>query len=548
MAFPCHSSPGRDRNTGDTESARQQLETGLVDELRSLTESGKLSSMLQAIEILRSRNLSGTEFGRVVNGINVLLIKLVYPDAPGRLPAVDLPQTHNYTRIIKEAEKGNYIRPPADSDDFFEYILPFLSVNDQTSPESYSDILRDLSKAAELRPNSILPPYFQGLIHERAGRNAQAEQAFRRAYAISEECYPALAGSARIMRQSGNVSGAAAVFQDLVVRHPDSNMLKRELGITYYRANNWSRALPVVDELLLSNPRDGELLLMKAHILIEQGLYSQANAPLDIYASINPGNRNYLFYRARVQAEGSRNRDSALNYLRSILRTSPNDAEALAYAANLLMESQRSADLQEGREYLERLRRLSGTSVEVLSLSLQDAVRRENWQEAQGFLNRILAVRRTPQDLMDGYLVERGLGNNTRALNYAQELYNRDQNNNDYILIYISALIDNNRRDEASRLLENRINSVSSGSVKSRLYYLRSRIQPNEDAVLGDLRSSIFEDPRNLEALIAMFEIYHKRREERRAVYYLRQALAIAPDNPRLQRYARDYASLLNTR
>ena len=548
VVFPCYSSPSAERDPSTTDAARQQLETGIVEEVTVLTESGRLSSMLQAIEILRSRNLSGTDFGRMVTGINVKLIGLVYPDAPGRLPAVDLPQAHNYTRIIREAERGNYVRPSADSDDFFEYILPFLAVNDQTRPETYNDILRDLTKAAELRPNSVFPPYFQGLIHERAGRNAQAETAFRRAYAISNECYPALAGSARIMRQSGNLAGAAAIFQDLVLRYPDSMDLKRELAITYYQARNWARALAVVDELLHTAPRDGELLLMKAHILIEQGQFSQANGPLDIYASINSNNRNYLFYRARVQAEGSRNRDSALNYLRSILRNNPNDAEVLTYAANLLMASQRPADLQEGREYLERLRRLSGTSIDVLSLSLHDAVRRESWQEAQGYLNRILAVRRTPQDLTDAYYVERGLGNNARALTIARELYDRDPNNNDYILIYISALIDNNRRDEASRLLEARINSLGGGSVKSRYYFLRSRIQPNEEAVLGDLRSSIFEDPRNLDALIAMFEIYHRRREERRAVYYLRQALAIAPDNPRLQRYARDYASLLNTR
>jgi hypothetical protein len=42
-----------------------------------------------------------------------------------------------------------------------------------------------------------------------------------------------------------------------------------------------------------------------------------------------------------------------------------------------------------------------------------------------------------------------------------------------------------------------------------------------------------------------MFEIYHRQREERRAVYYLRQALAIAPDNPRLKRYEKQYADLL---
>jgi Tfp pilus assembly protein PilF len=62
---------------------------------------------------------------------------------------------------------------------------------------------------------------------------------------------------------------------------------------------------------------------------------------------------------------------------------------------------------------------------------------------------------------------------------------------------------------------------------------------------MNDLRSSLFEDPRNLSALIAMFDIYHRRRDDRRAVYYLKQALSLAPDNPQLRRYETEYASLL---
>jgi uncharacterized protein HemY len=284
---------------------------------------------------------------------------------------------------------------------------------------------------------------------------------------------------------------------------------------------------------------------MKAHILIEQGNYAQANTPLDRYASINANNRFYLFLRARVQAEGNRNRDSALNYLRSIIKNNPNDEEAIIYAARLLTESQRPADQAEGRELLGRLQQSSGSSLEVLGLSLRDAVQRENWREAQTYLYQILAVRRTAADLADAYYVERGLGNNARALAFARELYEKDTSNNNYIAIYISALIDNGRKDEASRLLESRLSSARAGNERSMYYFLRSRIQNNEESDLADLRSSIFEDPRNLDALIAMFEVYHKRREERRAVHYLRQALAIAPDNPRLRRYEREYSALL---
>jgi tetratricopeptide (TPR) repeat protein len=481
----------------------------------------------------------------MMNGIITVLIRLVYPDAAVRLPVMDLPQTYSYTRIIREAERGNYVRPSEDSTDFFEYILPFLAVNNSTGAETLQYALADLTKAGVMRPFSVLPPYFSGLVYERTGRYAQAEAAFKKAYGISNEFYPALASSARVMGLSGRRSEAAAILSELVIRYPDSLYIKRQLAVNYYENGDWSRAGPAVDEILQNEPRDGEFLLMKARILIEQGNFAQAHAPLDIYASINANNRFYLFLRARLQAEGNRNRDSALNYLRSIIRSNPDDEEALIYASRLLMESQRPADQAEGREFLSRLRKTSSSSVSVLSLSLRDAIRRENWQEAQGLLNRILAVLRTVQGLIDGYNIERGLGNNSRALAYARELYEKDSSSNEYTLIFISALIDSGRREEALRMLESRLSSSDSGTAKSRLYFLRSRTQSSEEAALGDLRSSIFEDPRNLEALIAMFEIYHRRREERRAVYYLKQALAIAPDNPRLKRYESEYASLL---
>jgi Tfp pilus assembly protein PilF len=246
-----------------------------------------------------------------------------------------------------------------------------------------------------------------------------------------------------------------------------------------------------------------------------------------------------------VQAEGYRNRDAALNYLRSILRNAPGDEEAAVYAARLLLDSARPEDQAEGRELLRRLLEAAAPSTAVEALGLQDAIGRENWQEAQGYLNRLLERRRSSQDLLNAYTVERGLGNNARALSYARELYERDAAGDEGITAYISALIDTGRQDEAGRMIEGRLSGAPGGPVKSRYYYLRSRIRAGEESVMNDLRSSLFEDPRNLSALIAMFEIYHRRRDERRAVYYLKQALALAPNNPQLRRYETEYAGLL---
>ena len=521
---------------------------GLADEIRGLSETGILSSMLQANELIRSRDLSGSDFGRIILGLNTILIRYVYPDSLTRLPVIDLPQTSNYTRIIRETERGNYVRPSESSNDFYEHILPFLAINEQTGADIRQAALIDLEKAQRLHPSSVLPHYFSGLIHEWSGSLDRAISSYKMAYEISNIFYPAQICIARVTRLLENSTGAVSILSELVVIYPDSMEIKRELALSYYLSRDWSRALPAIEEILQTQPRDDEFMLMRAYIMIDQGHYSQANASLDNFASIstaNAANKNYLYMRARVQFEGNRNRDSALNYLRSIFRTDPDDVEALIYAVTLLMDSQRPADQTESRELLTRLRRAAGSSIDVLSLSLRDAVRRENWQEAQGYLNSILGTRRTAADLTDGYYIESGLGNNARALIYARELYDRDTSNNDYLVIYISALIDNGSRDEASRLIENRLNSVTNSQIKSRFYYLRSRLRANTNDALSDLRSSLFEDPRNLDAIIAMFEIYHNSREERRAVYYLRQALAIAPDNPLLRRYEIEYAALL---
>jgi predicted Zn-dependent protease len=142
--------------------------------------------------------------------------------------------------------------------------------------------------------------------------------------------------------------------------------------------------------------------------------------------------------------------------------------------------------------------------------------------------------------------VERAQGNNAAAFSYAQELYRRDPTNEEGIIAYISALITQGRRDEAARMIDSRLDGMSGGVLRSRYLYLRSRTRNTEELMLNDLRASLFENPRNLNAMIASFEIFHGRNDERRALYYLRQALALAPDNPRLRQYEAMYAGALN--
>jgi Tfp pilus assembly protein PilF len=209
------------------------------------------------------------------------------------------------------------------------------------------------------------------------------------------------------------------------------------------------------------------------------------------------------------------------------------------------MESTRTEDQNEGRELLRRLLAAENPSLLVVNLAVQDAIRREAWREAQPYISRLLEERRSLQDLLSAYQVEHGLGNHAAALQSARELYEREPSNEEGISAYISALIDTGRGGEAGQIIESRLAVLSGGILKGRYYYLRSRLRTNEELVMNDLRSSLFEDPRNLNALIAMLEIYRRRGDDRRAVYYLKQALALAPDNPQLKRYEAEFASQL---
>jgi tetratricopeptide (TPR) repeat protein len=534
---------------GERREGVPSRQEGVVEEIRVLTESGVLSSMLRALELIHGRrDLESSEFGRVMSGVNTALIRRIYPDSAAQLPPVDLPQSHVYARILREAERGGYTRPAADSSDYLEYILPFLALLDDTSQagqERFLSALPDLETARKLRPDSTLAPFFSALALEKAGRLKEAEKTYADAYAISSECYPAMMGLVRLINNAGRKKEALKLLSDLAARYPGNMEIKRQLAAAYYDNGDWTRAEPLVEEVLRRDSRDGDFILMWAHILMERDRFAQAQTPLDQYAAIDPNNRLYLFLRARLQAEGYHNRDSALNFLRSILRVSPGDEEALIYAARLLMESPRPADESEGRELLGRLLKSSSPSPAVLSLALRDAVRREDWQEAQELVNSLLKDRRSTGDLLDAYTVERGLGNRARALAYARELYERDPSDDEGRVVYIAALIDAGRREEAGKMIESRLSALAGGQVKSRYYYLRSRLRTDEEAALADLRSSLFEDPRNLDTLIAMLEVYHRRKDERRAVYYLKQALAIAPGSPRLKRYEREYADHL---
>jgi Tfp pilus assembly protein PilF len=517
---------------------------GTADEIRSLVESGTAPSLIRALDLIRSRSLGESEFGRVMNALAVNLLKKVYTGLVVQFPPVDPPRNHLYTRLLQDAEGGRYTPPEANSRDYLEHVLPFLAYL-QVRNERILSAVPDLEEAQKLNPKSVLAPYFLGLIYERTGRLEEAREFYNRVYTLSKECYPAVLGLVRILETQGRRTDGINLLLEQVQFNPDNRGLRRQLAFFYYRDGAWSTVEPLLGELIQEDPKDSPLYLMRAHALAELGRILQAQPLLDVYGASDSTSRLYLFLRSRLQAEGYQNRNAAQNYLRSLLRLYPNDEEASVYAVRLLLDSSRREEQAEGQDILRRLLLGRDPSEEVWSLAVYDAIRREAWWEAREYLSPLLKGRRSSQDLLYAFRVERGLGNNAGAYQAARELYERDPANEEWIIVYASALIDTSRREEASRIIDGRLARLGGGVTKARYYYLRSRLRTSEEAVLNELKSSLFEDPRNLDAIIGTIEIYRNRRDDRRVLYYLRQALALAPNDSRIKAWKEEYASQL---
>ncbi|MDR0557955.1 MAG: tetratricopeptide repeat protein [Treponema sp.] len=518
----------------------------IAAEIRALVYSGIPSSLLKALNLIRAQNLSNGEFGRTMNAVIVYMLQSLYPGVQGQLPASSPPQNALYTKILLGADKGIYTAPPPNGD-YLECVLPFLAlIKDAGSATEDSArllaSLPDLERAVALYPNGVAPRYFIGFVYEKTGRFTEARAAYSEALALSKECYPAALGLARLLTNEGQYQEAAQSLSDSLMVFPGNMDIKRQLAITYYEMEDWPRADSALAEIVQKNNKNGDFILMYARTLIEREQFARAQSQLDAYALINAHNPHYLFLQARVQAEGFHNRDAALNYLRVFRNAPAIEGEALAYMVKLLLESDKTEEQAEGKRILAELLVKENPSLAVIELAAADAIRREAWGEARPYVRRLLDERRSSADLANAYTVEHGLNNNASALAYARELFQKEPSNTEAALVYIAALIDTGRTAEAASLIDARLSAAPAGAVKSSYYYLRSRTRSGDESRLNDLRSSLFEHPRNLQSLIAMFEYYY-RQGDRRALYYLKQALAIDPDNIRLKRYEKEYAN-----
>jgi thioredoxin-like negative regulator of GroEL len=542
----CQSAPGPASAPGSAPQSSVPAmvsSQGLNDELRALVEIGTPSSLSTAISHIAEQKLGNSEFGRTLNALTVLIFQTVYPGYAVQLPLSDPPQINAYAGILRNIADKRFEAPSNEainSSDYLAIVLPSLVLinpGPEINTETYQAALPGLELARAMRLRSVLAPYLLGIAYEGSGLNDDAEEAYRYAWTLSYECYPAALALASLMHKTGREAEALALVQEVKAHYAGVAAADRLLAEIYYSEGNWSAAEPMIAAVLNQNPQNAAFLLMQARTRLELGAKNQAKESLNRYAQIaSPGGRDYRFLQAQL-LEG----DEARTTIRSLQKEYPNDSEIAAYAAGLLLASNQAADQAEGRTLLSTLMQNSAVNNTLLVTALQDAVQRQSWNEARSYLQQIPSGEQTTQTLLLACQVWSALGDYQAELSAARSLYQKNASNDECIIAYAKALIDTGGYIEAGRLINNRLEALPSGQARSRYYYLRSRLQVRDELMLADLQSSRYDDSRNLDALIALIEYYQSRENDARAILYLKQAEAVSPGNARLKPYEEAY-------
>jgi Flp pilus assembly protein TadD len=115
---------------------------------------------------------------------------------------------------------------------------------------------------------------------------------------------------------AGHYDAAAAKFQAIIDKHPDSLYAWSNLGVTRFQQGELDEAVRAFKHAVHLNPRDAFAQTDLGMCYFEQGKYSAAIPPLERAESLNPDNSNIHAVLAHCYAKVGRT-DDARNELQA---------------------------------------------------------------------------------------------------------------------------------------------------------------------------------------------------------------------------------------
>lgn len=382
----------------------------------------------------------------------------------------------------------------------------------------------------------MLANYLGGVVYEKMGDSSNAERFYKLAYENSSSETELSVAYARVLSKNGNQELASKVLSSVSSTSVNDIQVLKQNAYIAYEKNDLQAAEEYVARVLQQNPNDLDFVLFRAKIFIGKNDYIHAVSLLDMYARQNDTNLDYLVLRASVQLDWSKNTTSATETVEKALRLYPDSEDALMIAAKLSS----TTDAPVAGKYADELAQMvldkNPKNTQALSYALEGLILRENWQNAYEISTKLINMPNVQGDSIYRHVnICIHLGKKTEAFEVANNAYNSNKKDEALIQSYVYAYTQIYSRDASLSLINSFMDS-SSSKMKSFLYYRRSYLQRTEDTQLADLRSSLIANPRNSDALFRLYEIYYEKKDYRKAQYYLKQVVAIKPNDSSIKK------------
>ena len=494
-------------------------------------ENGSPDSIRSAMASLRqSKGSELDEVSKVLASVSADIMKIVWPSEKITWDIPSVTEDTPYTGAINSVKQGVFDSSTGNVD-FLSTLLPALVILNNTADISVYDSCEKAAKAAlQLRSDSVLANYILASVFEKKRNFESAEKYLEAAYNASSKTEEIGLAYVRVLRGNGKLAQASGVLGGIESSSNDISVLKQNAYIAF-DSGDYDAAELYVARVLQQTPNDLEFLLFRAKILVEKNDYIHAVSLLDVYARQDSTSIDYLILRARVQLDWSKNTSAATETVEKALQLYPDNVDALMFAARISSETDSPVAGKYADELAARVLEKRPGNQEAMIYALDGLIQRENWQEAYSASRNLVNSGNVNSSVVEKYVnVCIRLGKYNEAYEYAKTRY--DANPSDEVLLqtYILAYSRVGNRDAVVKYIDSMMNS-SSAKVKSYLYYRRSFLQLTEEKTLADLRSSLIANPRNSDALFRLYELYYDKQDYRKAQYYLRQVVAINPND-----------------
>ena len=515
----------------------------LMQSAGELIERGSPENLREALQMLQGPAQSFPEAEELA-AFTLSLFDLLYPELAeaGYLNGgLYLTYSGPYGRTLGRAETG---QPPptgpaaADGGSgFFDLVVPALflaRLEDGEAAARTADLsgyLGLLEQAQGRNPSSVFPSYLQGRIRELQGSPVQAADLYRESVNRAASFYPGKQRLAVLLLQEGEATEAAILLEQIAELLPREGSLFYPLAEAYYGAGQLQAAAAAVAQVLLVEPDRPDALLLRARVLAAEGNWIHALRLLNLLLYQHPDNREAYLLAARLQYEEAADPESSLELLNEAESQFPGAPEFPELAGRIYLETGRDG---EGLNKLQRALDLQPGRVSTLRLLLSNAMDMRRWLQAAIYLSEILEQEYSQEDLLQAIEIYRSLGDPAQVLYYAEQLYQGDPSVEN-LVVYAQALLSGKQQERAAALIEQGFEQAETPAAHSTLLTLKSSMIEDPGQALSLVREALMEHPQNHLALVRIAELYVDQRELRKASLYLKQAIALDPNNAALQ-------------